>query len=89
VIFGIAKIYDHGVQTLFPRDKMLVDFGVEAYAGVPLRDQAGEVIGLIAALYDRPIDNSDLALSSLRIIAERISSELDRRAKDKKLESAE
>jgi PAS domain S-box-containing protein len=89
VIFGIAKIYDHGVQTLFPRDKMLVDFGVEAYAGVPLRDQAGEVIGLIAALYDRPIDNSDLALSSLRIIAERVSSELDRRAKDKKLESAE
>lgn len=89
MMHGFPRVYDNGVQSLFPSDKMLADLGLEAYAGVPLYDAAGNVIGLIAALYDNPIDNADLVLSSLQIIAERVSLEIERAAKDKELRRAE
>ncbi|MBX3266765.1 MAG: PAS domain S-box protein [Acidobacteria bacterium] len=89
VVHGFPKVFENGIQTLFPSDKMLADFGLEAYAGVPLSDAHGKVIGLIAALYGKPIDNADLVLSSLQIIAERVSLEMERSARRKELRSAE
>ncbi|MBI3392935.1 MAG: hypothetical protein HY039_07085, partial [Nitrospirae bacterium] len=42
--------YPRGIRQLFPRDRMLVDMRAECYMGVPLRDSAGRVLGLMALL---------------------------------------
>lgn len=89
IILGFPKAYDVGVKELFPSDKMLLEYELEAYAGAPLSDSRGKVIGLVAVFYGRPIDNSDLLLSSLQIIAERVSMEMERAETEKELRRAE
>ncbi|MBI1864575.1 MAG: hypothetical protein HYR98_02375, partial [Nitrospirae bacterium] len=49
--------YPRGIRQLFPRDRMLVDMRAECYMGVPLRDSAGRVLGLMALLDTKPLEN--------------------------------
>ena len=70
--------YPAGVQRLFPKDRFLVDFDIEGYAGCPLFDAAGRPIGLIATLYTQPLEDPQAIESTLRIFASRAASELER-----------
>jgi len=49
VCAGTACQYPSGVSALYPEDPLLSELGIESYAGVPVRAQGGEVIGLIWA----------------------------------------
>ena len=49
-------LYPKNVQHLFPKDKMLIDMGVECYVGIPVLDTAQNRIGLIAILDSKPTD---------------------------------
>jgi signal transduction histidine kinase/CheY-like chemotaxis protein len=71
-------VFPDNVQTLFPRDTMLGEFGAEAYVGAPLLDARGGLAGNIAALYRRPIEDSGLAADLMRICAARVGGELER-----------
>jgi GAF domain-containing protein len=71
--------YSEGVQEKFPRDRMLADMNVHAYAGTPLFDSRGQVLGLLVALWCRPPANMHVADSMVQIFAMRAAAELERR----------
>ncbi|HML77799.1 putative bifunctional diguanylate cyclase/phosphodiesterase [Geobacter sulfurreducens] len=67
-----------GVCTLFPLDHLAMAMGVQGYAGIALTDAAGNVLGPLAVLSRRPLGDSELAETMLRIFAARASAELER-----------
>ena len=71
--------YPSDVAKLFPRDKALADKGIQGYVGAPMADSAGCAMGLIAVMFKRPLEDSELAVQLLRIFAARASAELERR----------
>lgn len=71
-------IYSANVQQQFPQDQMLVDLGVESYAGIPISDLDGTVIGLMTILDNKPLVNKHLVSWMLKIFAARVSAELER-----------
>ncbi len=73
-----ACCFSKDVQHLFPDDKLLSEMGAESYVGIPLRSSSGNVIGLIAALDDKPIKDDDLAREILSLFSGRAASEIER-----------
>jgi PAS domain S-box-containing protein len=74
-----ACFYPRDIQKLFPRDRLLVDMGAESYWGTPLRDTTGNVIGVMAILDDRPMEENSRILSLLNSFAARAAGEMERR----------
>ncbi len=70
--------YPAGVQARFPLDRQLVEMGAEAYVGTPLTDSSGNTLGLLAALWRKPMESGETAESLLRIFAVRAAAELER-----------
>lgn len=81
--------YPSDVQALFPKDALLVDMGVESYAGVPLWDSTGRPIGLIAIMDDAPITDEAAVMQLLQIAAPRAAAELERARSDAQLHASE
>ncbi|WP_265529628.1 HWE histidine kinase domain-containing protein [Sphingomicrobium marinum] len=73
-----ACCYSSDVQRLFPDDVLLSEMGAESYVGIPLRASTGDVIGLIAALDDKTIDDSEVAREILAMFAGRAAAEIER-----------
>ena len=73
-----ACLYPTGVVAQFPQDLLLAQMGVDAYLGVPLRTETGEVLGILVVLHDKPIPASTLPQEILRIFAARTAAELER-----------
>ena len=67
-----------GARGLFPGDPGLAALGAEAYIGVPIQDSAGRAIGLINALYRKPVAETALPLSILQVFAMRTAAEIER-----------
>jgi signal transduction histidine kinase len=88
VVDGTICIYPRNVQGLFPGDEMLREMGVEAYAGVPLRDSSGSPLGLLVVLGRKPFERPDLLLSMLEIFGWRASTELERTRTQRELEQS-
>src|SRR5262249_17820976 len=55
VVRGNLCHHPSGVRQRFPQDGLLVEWGVESYLGVPLRDSHGKVLGHVAVFDDRPM----------------------------------
>lgn len=70
--------YPNNVQQLFPKDKMLIDMGVESYVGVPLFGSNGHVMGLIVILHTNPLLNIHIVKSVFQIFAARAAAEMER-----------
>ncbi|AFY54593.1 signal transduction histidine kinase [Rivularia sp. PCC 7116] len=76
---GKVRSYSHSVQNLFPEDAYLKSLQAESYIGIPLLDKSGNIIGLIAALDDKPLlENTEAEESILKIFAARAGAELER-----------
>lgn len=78
VMAGRLCCYPRQVQQQFPEDTLLADMQVESYAGMPLRDSAGNTIGLIAVMDGKPMDDSNRVASILQLVAIRVATELER-----------
>ena len=78
VIQNRACVYPQDVQQLFPNDQMLVEMGVESYAGVPLHDTAGQCVGVVVLLDDKPLKGIENVGSLLQITSTHVSAELQR-----------
>ena len=90
VIQGNACSYPERLQVLFPQDEGLVTLGAQSYAGVPLINGAGNILGHLVVIDDKPRVFSEQAFSFLRIFATRAGVELERkRAGDRLTESQE
>lgn len=48
-----------GVAQEYPTDKFLLDLAIEGYIGIVLKDYSGAVIGILSALFKRPIKPED------------------------------
>ncbi len=79
-------IYPCGIQQLFPQDQLLVDLGVEGYVGTPLHDLHGAVLGIVVAMYRRPIDNPALITTLFSIFSGRIEAEMERQDYERQLQ---
>lgn len=73
-----ARIHPTGVQELFPDDALLQKMRIEGYAGAPLRDARGRVIGIMVALFKKPLRGHDHLACLLDILATRAAAELER-----------
>ncbi|MGA8262613.1 MAG: EAL domain-containing protein [Arenicellales bacterium] len=81
--------YPDNVAELFPDDTMLVEEDIKAYIGSPLIDSGGDTLGIIVALFRRPVADLSMAEDLLTIFASRGAAELERQAKDEALRESE
>lgn len=78
-------VHRKDVQVMYPEDEMLSRLDIESYAGVPLCDTQGRVIGFMSVMHGRPLGATKLVIDVLRAFAARAASEIDRRRKDEAL----
>lgn len=80
-VLGEPCIYRKNVRAQFPNDELLAQCNTHAYAGVPLMDATGQVIGFITIMHGRLLGATKLTMDVLRVFAGRAASEIDRRRK--------
>lgn len=78
VFSGEMCHYEQGVESLFPKDLMLGEMGVDSYLGLPLKSESGSVVGILVAMDRKPMPHSDRTKAVFQIFASRASSELNR-----------
>ena len=79
---GFALVRE-GASTCYPHDTALGTMGIASYAGIALTDE-GTLIGWLAVMDRKPIENGDLMRATLEFFAGRTEAELHR----KRLQSA-
>lgn len=84
---GEVSFYAREVQKLFPLETALVDLGAQSYIGLPMYSTAGEFIGHLAVLDDRPM-NEPRGMDVLKIFAARAAAELERQKAEQELHKA-
>lgn len=62
----------------FPDDAFLAEQQVESYIGIALLDSRGEVIGVLAVMYNAAIQDSEFVISVMKMFSTRIAAELER-----------
>ena len=78
VLAGTAWHYAANVRDLFPHDQDLSDLGAESYVGFPIPHAAGQVIGHLAVLDEKPMPEDARGMAVLQIFAARADAELER-----------
>ncbi len=73
-----ACVYTDGVAALFPKDEPLKELQARGYIGQRLESATGEALGFMYALFRRPIEDVELAASTLQLFAVRAAAELER-----------
>lgn len=76
-------------RTEYPSDTLLQFLKAEAFVAVPLKTKAGHAIGILMALYRRPLTNLSFPQEILETFAERASLELTRKQHEEKLRDSE
>ncbi len=87
-IEGRPYVVGQNAQQAYPDDAILVELGLESYAGAPVRSDDGEVIGVLAIIDTSPIEYAEIIRSAMSILAERISAELSRREMERSRDEA-
>ena len=70
--------YPTGVKAHFPHSTILQQMSAEGYLGTPLVDSSGHMLGHLAVLDDKPLENTSGRAMILRIFAARATGELER-----------
>ncbi len=91
VIGRKSCFYPERIQTLFPKDDLLAQLGVESYVGVPLFDSTGTPVGGLFAMRSAPMKETerDRMIMLLQIFSSRIAAELARRRAEQALRQSE
>ncbi|MGD0415054.1 MAG: PAS domain S-box protein [Terriglobales bacterium] len=84
-----ACSYAAGVSEMFPKDVWLKQMKMKGYAGTPLRDSQGRVIGMMVALYTRPLANAKFAEAILQLFSTRTAAEIERKRTEEALQQSE
>lgn len=78
VIRGNVTCHTHDLQARYPGDTRLAVWAAQSYLGVPLIGTSGEILGHIAVLDTKPMEQDDARVLLLRTIAARAAIELER-----------
>jgi predicted ATPase len=87
---GETCFYPREIQKLFPKEGALAELNGQSYIGLPLCSKTGELIGHLAVIDDKHLDEARGAhiLGVLKIFAERASVELERTKAEAELRQA-
>ncbi len=88
VVAGQVLYIPDRVPTLYPTDQELQRLEAASFLGIPLVDQAGEVIGHLAVIDDQPMAADPTREMILRIFAARAAAELERQQAEQALKLA-
>ena len=80
--------YRKGLQELFPRDKDLVTINGESYLGVPLVDDAGQILGHMAIIDVKEFPAATHEVWLFKIFAGRARAELERLRAEKEVQES-
>jgi PAS domain S-box-containing protein len=86
---GDISILPAGIHAGFSDDSPLTGQNWESYAGAPLRDSAGNTVGVLVVMHSEAMGNPDLVKSLLQVFSERASAELERKRAEEELRSSE
>jgi formate hydrogenlyase transcriptional activator len=88
VLNGTVCHYAENVRALFPHDRDLSDLNAESYMGLPIVNAAGQVIGHLAVLDDKPMPEDTRGMTVLKIFAARAGAEFERLQAEEELHGA-
>jgi PAS domain-containing protein len=86
---GAASACKSGARDKFREDAILSRIAAEAFVGVPLLNAHQQAVGVIMAVYRRPVSSLQVARSVLEIFAPRAAAELVRKQADEQLRESE
>jgi len=89
IMDGKMTYYPDHVQTLFPGERSLTAMHAICYLGIPFFDQAGELMGHLFIMDDKPLADYERAKSLMSIFAARTAMELVRKRTIDRLERSE
>src|SRR5262249_45339324 len=89
VVHGNLCHYPDGVSQRFPKDRRSVEWGIESYLGVPLRDAQGRHRGPRAVFDERPMPAEPRKLFIFQVFATRAAAELERLQYEERLRESE
>ena len=78
VLEGEWMSFSERVQQLFPEDRFLSDLNIEGYQGFPIKDLAGNVLGHLGIMDNKPIEDAPFNRVILKIFASRAFAEMER-----------
>ncbi|MCX6689251.1 MAG: DUF6448 family protein [Methanoregula sp.] len=82
-------LYPDNVIQLFPESKDLVELNIRGYIGTPLRNSAGQVMGILCALFRSPVKTSPAVQEIMNIIAVKAAAEIERKRAEEALWESE
>ncbi len=82
-------VYPTSVADLFPDDKVLRERGMESYLGTPIHDHAGNLLGIMLLMDDKPLTDQESAVSLLETFASRAAAEIVREEVELRLDASE
>jgi signal transduction histidine kinase len=80
-------IYPNGITNLYPDDQLLIDMNIEGYIGTPLHDSLGNVLGHLAILNEKVIENPNVVVTLFELFSGRISAEIERVEREDELKA--
>lgn len=80
ILEGEVCFFATHVARFFPTDTRLQEMKAQGYIGAPLRSSDGQVIGVLAAIHDAPLDSALHPVEMLEIFGGRAAAELEREA---------
>ncbi|QBG48761.1 PAS domain S-box protein [Verrucomicrobia bacterium S94] len=85
VLRGDHCVHFTEAPDMFPKIKLLQDMGIRSFIGIPLMDSENRALGVMVALYRKPVEQVDFATSILQVFAGRTAAELERLQATKEL----
>ncbi|WP_052956232.1 bifunctional diguanylate cyclase/phosphodiesterase [Photobacterium angustum] len=73
---GAIYLLSSQAHLVYPKDKLLVEYGFEAYLGIPIFSQHDDVIGILVCLFDQPITLAPPQFDWCESIGQQLGSEL-------------
>ncbi len=84
-----CQYYASNLQSLFPKDGVLVEWQAESYLGIALLDSTGKILGHLAVLDDKPMEDEPRNRAVLEIFAARAAAEIERQQAEAALRMSE
>lgn len=78
VVGKVTCFYPRKVQSLFPHDTMLKEYGIESYFGIPITSSSGKPLGVLAVMDNKPMERTENFETIMQIFGARCSSEIER-----------
>ncbi len=73
------RAYPRDVREAFPKDDVLKELDAASFIAMPLVDHKGKTVGLMGVIDTKPMENMQIAESTLQIFAARAAAEIERK----------